>query len=93
MAGRPSTVRLRFGAMSMPGTAVTTGALARIPRCEGRSPPGLAGVDEGGDSDGGLDAGNEAARARRTRTGAFITEARLAYSSVLLESSKWVPPG
>lgn len=44
--------------------------------------------EPGGEGDGGREAGKELALARRTRTGAFTMEARLAYSRVLLESSK-----
>lgn len=43
--------------------------------------------EAGGEGEGGRDVGKEAALARRTM-GALTMDARLAYSSVLLESSK-----
>mmetsp|Transcript_50634 Transcript_50634/g.151406 ORF Transcript_50634/g.151406 Transcript_50634/m.151406 type:complete len:351 (-) Transcript_50634:1135-2187(-) len=77
------------GPGSMPSGGSCGGEATRCP-----DPNRSLGLgDCGGDSDGGRDVGSETARGRRTTMGAFTTDARLAYSSVLLESSKWSLPG
>jgi hypothetical protein len=88
-----------FSLESRPGPGLHSAdgkpSLARRRRVSSpRAPASLSELSEGdGDSKGGRKDGSELERARRTKAGAFTTEARFAYSSVLFESSKWVRPG